>query len=186
MLHRSVRIWKFYKEMAVQWLGSGPQGAGDPWGNAPLCSLSQNLSFLGSSCRTCRLCTGASPKLQQIAKDEFCCFSFVWNINSEQLSLVSSLVPLGYPWLCTWGSLELMRNQTWAVRSQQGSRCRFRSVPKGAGSPRLCSGAAQDGNISCCLLEPGLCLAEGTGIVKHLEAAEKWRFVLLDRGTFCE
>lgn len=46
----------------------GTHGVMLPWA---INSLSQNLSFLGSSCRACRLCTVVSPKLHWAEKTNY-------------------------------------------------------------------------------------------------------------------
>lgn len=64
------------------------------------------------------------------------------------------------------------------------------SVAKEAWSPLFCV-VVSVGLLSV-ETSPAFCwrlccvFAEGTGMVKHPEAAEKLRFVLLDSGTFCE
>lgn len=73
--------------------------------------LFQKLSFLGSSCRACRLCTEPS-KLPWAVKDKLCTFSLLWNINSEyyKLSSVPSLVACA-SWVSLAVHLGLVRNQ---------------------------------------------------------------------------
>ena len=169
-------------------------------------SLSQNSSFFLRQL-LCKLCIVAPPKLPWAAKDKLCCFSLVWNINVEQLS--PECVFSGG--LCTLASLGVLGpGRTWGLLCALGARCTCWgtklvqllrswlcplrhfcfSVVKGAWSPSFLV-VASVGLLSM-KISPAICwrlccvFAEGTGMVKPLEGAEKLRFVLLDSGTFCE
>lgn len=177
---------------------------GRPWWGLLSCalnSLSPNSSFFLRQL-LCKFCIVAPPKLHWAAKDKLCCLSLGWNINAEQLSpecvFTGGLCTLDVLWpVHTWGSLcaPVARCGCWGTELVQLLRA-MSSLPF-----LLCSQTWREHGAHrfLCLLQwaysagqdlplfvEGCDFAEDTGIVKHLERAEKLRFVLLGGGTFCE